>query len=71
MMNEVEKYREILKQYEAEVEKYRNIVKQYADMISPEVTKMPPATKYQPKMTLEPFIAAYKAVYSDQDESAA
>lgn len=47
------------------------VLKQFADMISPAVTKLPPTTKYQPKMTLAPFIAAYKAVYGDPDKGEA
>jgi hypothetical protein len=47
------------------------ILKQFADMIPPAVTQMPPTTKYQPKMTLAPFIDAYRAVYGDSDKDEA
>ena len=46
------------------------ILKQFADMISPAVLNMPGTTKYQPKMTLAPFVAAYRAVYGDSDKGA-
>lgn len=49
----------------------KEILKQFADMISPAVTQMPPTTKYQPKMTLAPFIDAYRAVYGDPDKDEA
>jgi hypothetical protein len=54
-----------------EIEKYREILKRFADMISPAAAKLPPATKYQPKMTLAPFIAAYQAVYEGEDNDGA
>ena len=55
----------------SEVEQYREILKQFADMVSPAVAQMPPTTKYQPKMTLAPFIDAYRAVYGDPDKDEA
>jgi len=54
----------------SEVEKYQQALKQFADMITPAMAKLPPATKYQPKLTLAPFIEAYKAVYGDSESGA-
>lgn len=50
------------------IRRHERIIKQFADMINPVVINMPPTTKYQPKMTLAPFIEAYQAVYADQDK---
>lgn len=47
-----------------EVELYKAALKRFADMVSEQViNSMPPDTKFQPKMTLAPFIEAHKAVY--------
>lgn len=55
-----------------EIELYKAALKQFADMVSEQViTSMPPDTKFQPKMTLAPFIEAHRAVYGSRTEGEA
>lgn len=52
-----------------EAELCKAVLKQFADMVSEQViNSMPPDTKFQPKMTLAPFIEAHKAVYGSRVE---
>lgn len=48
-----------------------NALKPFADMVSEATVKLPPNTKFAPKMTLEPFIAAHKAIYGDRSSGEA
>ena len=60
----IRSYRDKLRAYEASL-------KPFADMISEATVKLPPNTKFAPKMTLEPFIAAHKAIYGDRSSGEA
>lgn len=55
-----------------EVELYKAALKHFADVVSEQViNSMPPDTKFQPKMTLAPFIEAHKAIYGPHAEGGA
>ena len=52
-----------------QLEVYRKALAPFADMIPATMRTLPKTTKFTPKLTLEPFIAAHKALYGSDVES--
>ena len=52
-----------------QLEVYRAALAPFADLIPATMRNLPKTTKFAPKLTLEPFLAAHRALYGTDVES--
>jgi len=52
-----------------QLELYREALAPFADLIPATMHGLPKTTKFAPKLTLEPFLAAHRALYGSDVES--
>lgn len=52
-----------------QLEVYRKALAPFADLIPATMRTLPKTTKFAPKLTLEPFLAAHRALYGPDVES--
>lgn len=52
-----------------QLEVYRKALAPFADLIPATMRTLPKTTKFAPKLTLEPFLAAHRALYGSDVES--
>lgn len=52
-----------------QLELYREALAPFADLIPAAMHGLPKTTKFAPKLTLEPFLAAHRALYGSDIES--
>lgn len=59
----------ILDNQRRQLELYRKALAPFADLIPAAMHGLPKTTKFAPKLTLEPFLAAHRALYGSDVES--
>lgn len=59
----------ILDSQRRQLEIYREALAPFADLIPASMHGLPKTTKFAPKLTLEPFLAAHRALYGSDVES--